>query len=223
MGNNKRHHTAIAAASSASSDEDEEDAFAKISTSMPSSSHNPPLNFINSSSSRSVSTKSKLKSLEFSASVSSSRKEKMDALLHDIQTSKDESHIYNNSNSNSNNNNNNNNYRDNNVNHFLGSGGGSFCADAEEEQLTTNIYVGNLPPIVTEEELSELFLPFGNLYSVKIMWPRTDEERARYVVVVHVGFVQSMGHLLFMFVTKFVLTWNCCAFFDCMILFDMIL
>ena len=57
--------------------------------------------------------------------------------------------------------------------------GGSFCANVEEEQLTTNVYVGNVPPSVTEEELSELFAPFGSLYSVKIMWPRTDEERAR--------------------------------------------
>ena len=155
MGNNKRHHTAIAAASSASSDEDEEDAFAKIST----SNSNPPL----LSSSHNASNKKSKSSLGF-VSVSSSRKEKMDALLHDIQNTKHES------------------FHNANENYFLsssGGGNGSFCANAEEEQLTTNVYVGNLPPSVTEEELSELFVPFGNLYSVKIMWPRTDEERAR--------------------------------------------
>jgi len=149
MGNNKRHHTAIAAASSASSDEDEEDAFAKISTS--NSNSNP---------SSIPSRNNKKSSLEF-VSVSSSRKEKMDALLHDIQNTKKDS------------------FHNANENYFLSGGNGSFCANAEEEQLTTNVYVGNLPPSVTEEELSELFVPFGNLYSVKIMWPRTDEERAR--------------------------------------------
>jgi len=44
---------------------------------------------------------------------------------------------------------------------------------------TTNIYVGNLPPTVTEETLGEIFCEFGDIDSIKIMWPRTDEERAR--------------------------------------------
>ena len=56
---------------------------------------------------------------------------------------------------------------------------GSYCQNYEEEQLTTNLYVGNLDPSVTEEQLTELFRQYGDLYSVKIMWPRTDEERAR--------------------------------------------
>ena len=44
---------------------------------------------------------------------------------------------------------------------------------------STNLYVGNIAPTVTEETLKELFERFGELYSVKVMWPRTDEERAR--------------------------------------------
>eukprot|EP00804_Cyclotella_cryptica_P004065 CCRYP_015455-RA/>CCRYP_015455-RA protein AED:0.35 eAED:0.35 QI:186/1/1/1/1/1/3/36/782 len=48
-----------------------------------------------------------------------------------------------------------------------------------QEHLTTNIFVGNLDPCTTEEELTDVFREFGDLYSVKIMWPRTAEERAR--------------------------------------------
>lgn len=49
----------------------------------------------------------------------------------------------------------------------------------DSEQGTTNLYVGNLAPSVTEEALSVLFGRFGPLLSVKVMWPRSDEERAR--------------------------------------------
>lgn len=44
---------------------------------------------------------------------------------------------------------------------------------------TTNLYVGNLAPIVTEEQLIELFGAFGAINSVKVMWPRTAEEKAK--------------------------------------------
>mmetsp|Transcript_90224 Transcript_90224/g.260137 ORF Transcript_90224/g.260137 Transcript_90224/m.260137 type:complete len:161 (+) Transcript_90224:49-531(+) len=37
---------------------------------------------------------------------------------------------------------------------------GSFV-DPSEEHLTTNIFVGNLAPSITEEDLTELFLQFG--------------------------------------------------------------
>jgi hypothetical protein len=39
---------------------------------------------------------------------------------------------------------------------------------------TTNLYVGHLAPTVTEEMLQETFGKYGEIYSVKIMWPRTD-------------------------------------------------
>ncbi|KAL9184423.1 hypothetical protein ACHAXT_002509 [Thalassiosira profunda] len=48
-----------------------------------------------------------------------------------------------------------------------------------QEHLTSNLFVGNLDPMTTEEELTDVFRQFGDLYSVKIMWPRTAEERAR--------------------------------------------
>lgn len=47
------------------------------------------------------------------------------------------------------------------------------------DPTTTNLYIGNLNPTVTENELCDIFGKFGPLASIKIMWPRTDEERAR--------------------------------------------
>eukprot|EP00795_Rhopilema_esculentum_P016431 gene16431-7840_t len=44
---------------------------------------------------------------------------------------------------------------------------------------TTNLYIGNINPKMTEEQLCKLFGQYGPLASVKIMWPRTDEEKAR--------------------------------------------
>ncbi|KAJ7390317.1 U2 snRNP-associated SURP domain-containing protein [Desmophyllum pertusum] len=44
---------------------------------------------------------------------------------------------------------------------------------------TTNLYIGNINPTMTEEMLMRLFGKYGPLASVKIMWPRTDEEKAR--------------------------------------------
>ncbi|KAI2798940.1 U2 snRNP-associated SURP domain-containing protein [Blomia tropicalis] len=44
---------------------------------------------------------------------------------------------------------------------------------------TTNIYLGNLNPKLTEQQLCETFGKYGPLASVKIMWPRSDEERTR--------------------------------------------
>ncbi|XP_050314384.1 U2 snRNP-associated SURP motif-containing protein [Anthonomus grandis grandis] len=44
---------------------------------------------------------------------------------------------------------------------------------------TTNIYLGNLNPKLTEPQLMEIFGRYGPLASIKIMWPRSDEEKAR--------------------------------------------
>ncbi|DAZ95762.1 TPA: hypothetical protein N0F65_010264 [Lagenidium giganteum] len=60
---------------------------------------------------------------------------------------------------------------------------GSFD-DGDPE--TTNLYVGNLAASVTEEVLHRQFSRFGRVYSVKIMWPRSEEERLRKR---HCGFV----------------------------------
>jgi U2-associated protein SR140 len=44
----------------------------------------------------------------------------------------------------------------------------SFVGDSD--QGTTNIYVGNLAPSVTEEALSAMFSRYGPVLSVKVMW-----------------------------------------------------
>jgi U2-associated protein SR140 len=45
--------------------------------------------------------------------------------------------------------------------------------------MVTNLYVGNLSPDVTEEMLTRVFSSYGEIESVKVMWPRTEEERKR--------------------------------------------
>ena len=47
------------------------------------------------------------------------------------------------------------------------------------DPATTNLYVGNLAPTVTEEVLIEQFGQYGDIASVKIMWPRSEEEKSR--------------------------------------------
>ncbi|KAL1493358.1 hypothetical protein ABEB36_011427 [Hypothenemus hampei] len=44
---------------------------------------------------------------------------------------------------------------------------------------TTNIYLGNLNPKLSEPQLMEIFGKYGPLASIKIMWPRSDEEKSR--------------------------------------------
>ncbi|XP_062522101.1 U2 snRNP-associated SURP motif-containing protein-like [Corticium candelabrum] len=57
------------------------------------------------------------------------------------------------------------------------------------DPLTTNLYVGNLHPKMNEETLCHYFGKYGPLASVKIMWPRTEEERTRQK---NCGFVAFM-------------------------------
>ncbi|KAK3152304.1 hypothetical protein QOZ80_2BG0157050 [Eleusine coracana subsp. coracana] len=64
---------------------------------------------------------------------------------------------------------------------------GSF-EDGDPE--TTNLYVGNLSPKVDENFLLRTFGRFGPIASVKIMWPRTEEENRRQR---NCGFVAFMN------------------------------
>lgn len=57
---------------------------------------------------------------------------------------------------------------------------------------TTNIYLGNLNPKITEQELMELFGRYGPLASIKIMWPRSEEEKSRNR---NCGFVAYMSRV----------------------------
>ena len=49
----------------------------------------------------------------------------------------------------------------------------------DDDASTTNLYLSNLSPIVTEELLCEIFGKFGEINSIKIMWPKPDEENSR--------------------------------------------
>ncbi|KAK2182719.1 hypothetical protein NP493_340g03058 [Ridgeia piscesae] len=49
----------------------------------------------------------------------------------------------------------------------------------EMEVQTTNLYLGNINPKMSEQQLCEIFGKYGPLASVKIMWPRTDDARQR--------------------------------------------
>lgn len=49
----------------------------------------------------------------------------------------------------------------------------------EDNELTTNLFVGNLAPELDEHALVREFGRFGPIGSVKIMWPRDEEQRLR--------------------------------------------
>ncbi|KAG0169240.1 U2 snRNP-associated SURP domain-containing protein [Apophysomyces sp. BC1015] len=58
------------------------------------------------------------------------------------------------------------------------------------DPLTTNLYVGNINPAVKEPTICQEFAKYGPIASVKIMWPRTKEERDRNR---NCGFVSFMN------------------------------
>lgn len=65
------------------------------------------------------------------------------------------------------------------------------CSSVEHgDPTSTNLYVNNLCPKITELQLMELFGKYGPLASVKIMWPRSEEERNRNK---NCGFVAYMS------------------------------
>merc|ERR1719309_1294137 len=73
-----------------------------------------------------------------------------------------------------------------------GSGFSDMLADVGGDPTTTNLYLGNLSPRLTEPVLTEMFGKFGPLASVKIMYPRTEDEKLRGK---HCGFVAYMARI----------------------------
>lgn len=90
--------------------------------------------------------------------MSNTRKAKMDALIHELETKKTSARSR--------------------GDNFIPEKKGSYV-EPGDEHLTTNLFVGNLAPGLTETAIMNVFAQYGDLHSVKIMWPRTDEERAR--------------------------------------------
>ena len=64
-------------------------------------------------------------------------------------------------------------------NSYLGDIGDKLGSHDIGDPNTTNLYLGNLSPRLTEQQLLELFGKYGPLASIKIMWPRTEDEKAR--------------------------------------------
>jgi RNA recognition motif. (a.k.a. RRM, RBD, or RNP domain) len=62
--------------------------------------------------------------------------------------------------------------------------------ESESDNASTNLYVTNLYRTVTEDVLMDTFGRYGPLASVKIMWPRLEEERG--VKTHNSGFVAFM-------------------------------
>jgi len=67
---------------------------------------------------------------------------------------------------------------------------GGLTSGPAQDPETTNLYIGNLCPTVTEETLFKEFARFGPIQSVKIMWPRSEEERMRQRLNGFVAFVK---------------------------------
>ena len=65
---------------------------------------------------------------------------------------------------------------------------GSFVQPGEEH-VTTNIFVSNLCPSLSEAQLRQLFSQIGPLFSLKVMWPRTNEDRSRNRLTAFVCFM----------------------------------
>ena len=65
--------------------------------------------------------------------------------------------------------------------------GGSFD---DGSGMTTNLFVGNLSRQMNENALCVIFGKYGPLASVKIMWPRTEEQKASSHMVGFVAFMK---------------------------------
>ena len=65
-----------------------------------------------------------------------------------------------------------------------------MMGDVGGDPTSTNLYLGNLSPRLTESALADMFGRFGPLASVKIMYPRTEDEKNRGK---HCGFVAFMS------------------------------
>eukprot|EP01035_Chromulina_nebulosa_P021171 gene21171-27429_t len=60
------------------------------------------------------------------------------------------------------------------------------------DNTSTNLYIGHLAPTVTEEELFKLFSKYGDINGIKILWPRSEDEKLRKR---NCGFVSYMKRI----------------------------
>ena len=76
----------------------------------------------------------------------------------------------------------------------------NYLPSRSDDNITTNLYVGNINPNITEERLYDLFRKYGEINSIKIMWPRTDEERIRRRNCGFVSFMKRKVLILLLFI-----------------------
>lgn len=74
-------------------------------------------------------------------------------------------------------------------------GAGARQPSSVEDPSTTNLFISNLSPKTNEQELMQRFGYYGLLASVKIMWPRSEDEKARGANCGFVAFMNRKGEL----------------------------
>eukprot|EP00698_Gefionella_okellyi_P002222 TRINITY_DN12040_c0_g1_i1.p2 TRINITY_DN12040_c0_g1~~TRINITY_DN12040_c0_g1_i1.p2 ORF type:complete len:802 (-),score=182.07 TRINITY_DN12040_c0_g1_i1:2979-5384(-) len=62
---------------------------------------------------------------------------------------------------------------------------------ASDEQHSNNLYISNIPAQAEEEDLHDTFSPFGQIFSIKLMQPRSDSDMRRTRTT---GFVSFVSH-----------------------------
>lgn len=67
----------------------------------------------------------------------------------------------------------------------------SAHGESTDSKTTTNLFVANLNPKLTENDLVKIFGGYGPLASVKIMWPRSEDKNRN--VLTNCGFVAYMS------------------------------
>jgi len=58
-------------------------------------------------------------------------------------------------------------------------GGPGSYSDHNLDGDSTNLFVCDISPTANEDDLMDVFSRFGRVFSIKIMWPRTDEEMVK--------------------------------------------
>uniref|UniRef100_A0A8R1DJ94 U2 snRNP-associated SURP motif-containing protein n=1 Tax=Caenorhabditis japonica TaxID=281687 RepID=A0A8R1DJ94_CAEJA len=81
-------------------------------------------------------------------------------------------------------------------------------SEFDDDPYTTNIYVSNIPHSVTEEDLLFTFGSFGPLAALKILYPRSEEERRRPHICAFVAFMSRADVDRFMTEVRVVIVRN---------------
>uniref|UniRef100_A0A1I7UJ86 U2 snRNP-associated SURP motif-containing protein n=1 Tax=Caenorhabditis tropicalis TaxID=1561998 RepID=A0A1I7UJ86_9PELO len=81
-------------------------------------------------------------------------------------------------------------------------------SEFDDDPYTTNIYVSNIPHSVTEDDLLFTFGSFGPLAALKILYPRSEEERRRPHICAFVAFMSRVDLDRFMSEVRIIIIRN---------------